>query len=214
MLSEDSEFVNENETMDVFPPSFIFVLFPLIFSFIGGLTLVWTLVTLPIYYNYLRGCRSPLDQYVLALLGSDLSRGAVLLCAVIGILIGSFLARFVTKKIDTVKREGEVILSTKMYLFAFFWWQCASVPQAIISLIEINLVGFYTSWFLRDISFAVMSGYFVAFGAPVLLKYFLLLWYANSIDSQVKFVGVRGGTGRIKPIKWTVLKLISIGPST
>ena len=133
---------------------------------------------------------------------------------VIGIVIGSFLARFVTKKIDIVKREREVILSTKLYLFAFFWWQCASLPQAMITLIEINLVGFYTSWFLRDISYAIMCGYFVAFGVPVLLKYFLLLRYANSIDSQVKLVGVKGGTGRIKPIKWTVLKLTPIGPST
>jgi hypothetical protein len=214
VLGEDSELANEDETVNDIPPSFVFVLFPLIFSFIGGLILFWTLVTLPIYYNYLRGCQSPLDRYILALLGSDLSRGAVLLCAVIGIIIGSFLARFVTKKIDAVKKEGEVILSTKMYLFAFFWWQCASVPQAIISLIEINLVGFYTSWFLRDISFALMCGYFVSFGVPVLFKYFYLLWYANSIDSQVKLVGVRGGTGRIKPVRWTVMKIIPIGPST
>ena len=214
MQGENREITNENKIVKGIPPGFLFVLFPLILSLLGGIILSWSLVTLPIYYNYLRGSQSLIDQYILALLGSDLSRVVVLLFAVTGIIIGLILVRLVTKKIDIVKREGVVILSAKFYIFCFFWWTCATIPDATISLIERSLVGFHTSWFLRDIRFAIMSGYFVAFGVPILLNYFLLLRYANSIDSQVTVVTVQEGNGLIKPVRQTILKLVRSGPST
>ena len=213
-MGENREITNENKTVKDIPPGWLFVLFPLIFSLLGGLILSWSLVTLPIYYNYLRGSQSPFDQYVLEIFGSDLSRVVVLLFAVTGIIIGLILARLVTKKFAIVKREGVVILSTKFYIFSFFWWTCATIPDATITLVEMSLVGFYTSWFLRDIRFAIMSGYFVAFGVPILLNYFLLYRYANSIDSQVTVMTVQEGSGIIKPVRQTILKLVQSGPST
>jgi hypothetical protein len=142
LLEENREITNENKTVKGVPLDLLFVLFPLIFSLLGGLILSWLLVTLPGYYNYLRGSQSPIDQYILASLGSDLSRVIVLLCAVIGIIVGSLLARLVINKINTVKREGEVILSTTFYFFSLFWWTCAMIPNATISLVEMSLIRF------------------------------------------------------------------------
>ena len=212
MLGENREIPIETEVISGFLLNYLFVLHPLLWGFFGALILLWTLMPSLIAYNYLRGMQSPIDQYVLALLGSDISRLAVLFSAVIGIFIGLFLSHRVTKKIDTVKREGEVYLSFMMYVGLFFWYLCTLVLHFTISLTEMGLLGFPTSRFLSNISWIAMSGYFVAFGIPVLLKYILLHQYAKSIDSQVKLVVLRSGRGRRKRFHRITLKLVPSGP--
>ncbi|MCK5151750.1 MAG: hypothetical protein KAQ65_07915 [Candidatus Thorarchaeota archaeon] len=212
MLGGDREEQIGDETVREFFPSFFFIIVPLLFAFLGGLILFWSLVRLPIYYNYLRGMPSPIDQSALALLGSDLSRLVLLVSAIIGIIVGSFLSRLVTKKLDTVRREGEALLSVRMYIGLIVWWQCAWIPYSTISLLEMALFGYPTSHFLSDISWYLMAGYFIAAGIPVMLKYFQLRWHADSIGSQVKLVESRVGKGFIKPIQKITMKLIPSGP--
>jgi hypothetical protein len=213
-LGENRDTANENENGTEFPlpPSFLFVLFPLPLGIAGGLILFWILTSLPITYNYLRGAPSPIDEYVLALLGSDLSRIVVVFFAVIGVVVGSLLSYFVIKKLNFVKREGEVTLSVRMYMIIFFWWQFAWIPNLTISLVQIILLGIPNSSFLRDIGYAAVSGYSAAAGIPILLKYFFLNQYSSSTNSKLKLVAFRERRGHLKPVHHLVLKLVPSGP--
>jgi hypothetical protein len=213
VIGEDFESINENEIVKEISPDLLFVLFPVLFGILGGLILFWSLIRLPIYYNYLRGAPSPIDQYVLILLGSDLSRLVILIFAIIGIVIGSLFSRFVIKKLDSAKREQEVVLSLTTYIVVFLlWWQCVLIPSTIIDLIEMAFFGYPTSHFLRDLSWAFMSGYFISAGIPIVLKYYLLRNYAYTINSQIILLQSQVGGGLIKRVQHVTLMLVQTGP--
>jgi len=113
-------------------------------------------------YNYLRGSRSPIDQVVLALLGSDLSRLVILASSIIGMIIGLFLSRFVTTKLDVVRKEGEVMLSARMYVVLFGWWWFLILPFSMICILEVIAYGLPTNHFLKDLGFILTAGYSLA----------------------------------------------------
>ena len=192
-------------------PGIIIVSFPIICCFMSVLVL-GTLPWLIGAYNYLRGASSPIDQSILALLGSDLSRLVVLTSCITGMMIGLYLSRFVTTKLDVVKKEGEAELSTRMYTTLLIWWVLPLLPLNIISLLDLSINGFYTSRFLSDFGFFMMAGYFLAYSIPVLSKYILLALYTKSIDSQVVLVGIPRGSGFKKRFQNLTLKIIHEGP--
>ncbi len=165
-------------------------------------------------YNYLRGSCSPIDQVILALLGSDLSRLAILASSIIGMMIGLFLSRFVTTKLDVVRKEGEVILSVRMYVVLFGWWWFLILPFLMIDILEVIVYGLPTSHFLMNLGFILTAGYSLAFAIPVLLKYCLLVLHAKSIDSRVKLIVLQRGSGFIKRLQYMVLKVVPDGPDS
>ncbi len=171
-------------------------------------TLLWLIGA----YNYLRGASSPIDQNILALLGSDLSRLVVLTSSIIGMMIGLYLSRFVTTKIDVVKTEGEAELSTRMYTALLLWWAFPLWSLSTISLLDMSFNGFYTSRFLSDFGFFMMAGYFLAYSIPVLSKYVLLVLHTRSIDSQIILVGLPSGSGFKKRFQNLTLRVIHKGP--
>jgi len=186
----------------------LFVLFPSLFSVGGVLILAGYLPTL-MSYNYLRGSRSPIDQVVLALLGSDLLRLVLLASSIIGMMIGLFLSRFVTTKLDVVRKEGEVILSVRMCVVLFSWWWFLILPFSMIHILDSIVYGiFSTSHFLIHLGFILTAGYSLAFAIHVLLKYLLLVLHAKSIDSRVKLVEFRRGSGFIKRLQYMTLKVV------
>jgi len=199
------------EMEKVFHPGIIIVLFPVICSFMGVLFLT-TLPWLIGAYNYLRGMSSPIDQVILALLGSDLSRLVVLASCIIGAMIGLYLSRFVTTKLDVLKKEGEAELSVRMYFFLFLWWVFPQYPISTISLLEMIIYGSPTSHFLSDLGFFMMAGYFLAYSIPVLSKYFRLVLYTSSIDSQIILVGLPSGSGFKRLSQNWTLKVVHEGP--
>jgi hypothetical protein len=91
-------------------------------------------------YNYLRGSRSPIDQVLLALLGSDLSGLVILASSIIGMMIGLFLSRFVTTKLDVVRKEGEVMLSARMYVVLFGYWWFLILPFSMIHILDLRFL--------------------------------------------------------------------------
>jgi len=182
------------------------MLFPSLLSVGGILVLAGYLPTL-MSYNYLRGSRSPIDQVVLALLGSDLSRLVILASSIIGMMIGLFLSRFVTTKLDVVRKEGEVILSARMYVVLVGWWWFLILPFLMINILEVIVYGIPTSQFLMNLDFILTAGYSLAFAIPVLLKYRLLVLHAKSIDSRVKLIALQRGSGFIKRLQYMTLKV-------
>ena len=187
------------------------MLFPSLFSVGGVLILAGYLPTL-MSYNYLRGSRSPIDQVVLALLGSDLLRLVILASSIIGMMIGLFLSRFVTTKLDVVRKEGEVILSARMYVVLVGWWWFLILPFSMIYILDSILHGIYvTSHFLNDLGYILAAGYSLAFTIPVLLKYRLLVLHAKSIDSRVKLIVLQRGSGFIKWVQHMTLKVVPDG---
>lgn len=202
----------EDEIGNEFIPRVFFILQPVCALIIGGLILFWSFVRLPIAYNYLRGVPSTIDQSVVALLGSDLPRLLLLASAIIGLIIGSLLSRPVTRKLDTVRRDGEVALGVRMYIGLNIWFLFMVGLNAGRSLIERALFGYPSSTFLSDISWSLMVGYFLTAGISIILKYFQLLRHAKSIGSRIKLFESRGGSGFIKPINQVTLKLIPDGP--
>ncbi len=189
-------------------PGIFFVLFPLLFSVAGVFFLTSNLRTV-MSYNYLRGSRSPIDQVLLALLGSDLSGLVILASSIIGMMIGLFLSRFVTTKLDVVRKEGEVMLSARMYVVLFGYWWFLILPFSMIHILDSIIHGiFSTSHFLKDLNFILNAGYYLAFAIPVLLKYVLLVLHAKSNDSRVKWVEFRRGSGFIKRLQYVVLKVV------
>ncbi len=183
------------------------MLFPSLFSVGGVLILAGYLPTL-MSYNYLRGSPSPIDQVVLALLGSDLLRLVILASSIIGMMIGLFLSRFVTTKLDIVRKEGEVIFSVRMCVVLFSWWWFLLLPFSMIHILEMIVYGIPTSHFLMNLDFILAAGYSLAFAIHVLLKYLLLVLHAKSIDSRVKLVEFRRGSGFIKRLQYMTLKVV------
>ena len=193
------------------PPGLFFLFFPALLSFLGVLILTqlpWLIGA----YNYLRGAPSPFDQTILALLGSDLSRLVVLTSSIIGMMIGLFLVRFVTRKIDVVRKEGETELSTRMYFALLVWFVFPLWLFSSISLLEMIVYGSPTSHFLSNLGFFMMAGYFLAYSIPVLSKYVILVLHARSIDSQVVLIGLRSGSGFKRRFQNLTLSVIPEGP--
>jgi hypothetical protein len=164
-------------------------------------------------YNYLRGMSSPIDQVILALLGSDLSRLMVLASCIIGAIIGLYLSRFVTAKLDVLKKERGAKLSKGLYVFIVFWWMIPVLPITTISLLEMIVYGFPTSHFLSELGYFVMAGYFLTFSIPVLLKYGILLRYALSIDSKIILVEHHSGRGFNRRFQDLTLRVVHEGPN-
>ncbi|MHA1862615.1 MAG: hypothetical protein ACTSWA_02515 [Candidatus Thorarchaeota archaeon] len=192
-------------------PDFNFAVFPAILSLVGALILT-QLLRLIGAYNYLRGSSSPIDQSALALLGSDLTRIAVMISCILGIGIGLYLFRFVTTKLDVVRKEGETVIGVRMYIALNFLWILLILPIQLIWFLEVIIYGPYnTSHFLFDISSFTMAGFYVAFAIPVLMQYVRLVLHARSIDSRVKLIEHRSGNGLIK-LKYLTLKVIRDGP--
>ena len=208
ILIADSSEQKEDTTERNVHHGALFVLFPSLFSVGGVLILAGYLPTL-MSYNYLRGSRSPIDQVVLALLGSDLSRLVILASSIIGMMIGLFLSRFVTTKLDVVRKEGEVILSVRMCVVLFSWWWFLILSFSMIHILDSIVYGiFSTSHFLSDLGFILTAGYSLAFAIPVLLKYLLLLLHAKSNDSRVKLIALHRGSGLIKRLQYMTLKVV------
>ena len=127
-------------------------------------------------------------------------------------MIGLYLSRFVTTKLDVLKKEGEAELSVRMYIALILWWMFPQWPVSTISLLERIIYGSPTSHFLSDLGFFMMAGYFLAYSIPVLSKYFLLLLHTSSIDSQVVLVGVPSGSGFKRRFQNLTLKVVHEGP--
>ncbi len=212
MLGPDSSEQQVDEMKSVHTPGLLFVFFPAILSLLGALILTGYLPSLIISYNYLRGASSPIDQSVLALLGSDLTRIAILVSGIIGMAIGLYLARFVTKKLDIVRREGETGITVRMYIALLCGWTLFPFPIQTIWLLDRYYNGFATSRFVTDLGVFLMAGYFVAFAIPVLLKYVILVLHARSVDSQVELVGLQSGSGFKRRFQYLTLRIIPEGP--
>jgi len=124
-------------------------------------------------------------------------------------MIGLFLSRFVTTKLDVVRKEGEVMLSARMYVVLFGYWWFLILPFSMIHILEVIVYGiFSTSHFLMHLGVSLVAGYSLAFAIPVLLKYLLLVLHAKSIDSRVKLVEFRRGSGFIKRLQYMTLKVV------
>lgn len=208
MLGEDTSEQKLEETNPSYLRAFFFVIFPAVFSFVGALILLFYIPRLVIYYNYLSGAHSPIDQVVLLLLGHDLSRIVVFISSIFGMIIGLFLSNFITTKLDVVRKEGEAELSTRMYMILFGWWLIQFLPLQMISLLEGTVYGIPTSHFLNDISFSLTSGFSLAFAIPIMLKYAILVRHAKSIESRVELIELRRGSGFIKRLQYSVLRVI------
>ena len=207
MFGEDGSDQELDEMEKFLPPGFVFVFLPALLSLFGILILT-QLPWLIGQYNYLRGASSPIDQSTLALLGSDLARLVVLTSSIIGMMIGLFLVRFVTRKLDVVRKEGKAELSARMDVALFVWWAFLSLPFDAIFLLDSVVYGPPSSHFLSDLRWFMNAGYFLAFAIPVLLKYVLLVLHAKSNDSRVKWVEFRRGSGFIKRLQYVVLKVV------
>ncbi|NHI84339.1 MAG: hypothetical protein EAX81_08575, partial [Candidatus Thorarchaeota archaeon] len=194
MVGGDASEQRAVEMEKVLHPSIIIVLFPVICIFMAALFLT-TLPWLIGAYNYLRGMSSPIDQAVLALLGSDSSRLVVLASCIIGVIIGLYLSHFVTTKLDVLKREGKAELGMGMYIALFSWWMFPLFPVSTISSLEMIIYGSPMSHFLSDLGYFMMAGYFLGYSIPVLWKYAFLALYTSSIDSQIILVGLPKGSG-------------------
>ncbi len=198
------------ETIRNYPAGIYFVFFPLLCILIGCLVLG----VLPLFlgaYNYLMGAPSPIDLAALAILGSDLTRLVVLISAIIGIMIGSFLSTIITKKLDIVRREGEVEFGRGLYLVSFGWWTLVAIPVSFVNLLDMLIHGI-TSRFVTDLSYFLMAGYFLGYAIPVMFKYSRLVLHAGSIDSRVKMTILSRGSGRVRLLQKMALKVVHDGP--
>jgi hypothetical protein len=211
MLGEDGLDQKVDEMEKFLPPSIVFVFLPALLSLFGILILT-QLPWLIGQYNYLRGASSPIDQSTLVLLGSDLARLAVLTSSIIGMMIGLFLVRFVTRKLDVVRKEGKAELGARMYFALFVWWMLLSLPYDAISLLDSVVYGPSSSHFLSDLRWFTNAGYFLAFAIPVLLKYVLLVLHAKSIDSRVILIGLRSGSRFKRRFQYLTLGVTPSGP--
>jgi len=210
MIRNDSLEQEEDDKESFPPPGFDFAFFPALLSLVGVLILT-QLPRLIGAYNYLRGSSSPIDQSASALLGSDLTRIAVLISCILGIVIGLYLFRFVTTKLDVVRREGETVIGVRMHIALNFLGIFFVLPIQSIWFLDMIVYGPYTSHFLFDISSFTVAGFYVAFAIPILIKYVRLVLHARSIDSRVKLIEHRSENGFIK-LKYLTLKVIYDGP--
>lgn len=210
MLRNDGSEHKFGEMEKFLIPNLVFMVFPALLSFLGALILT-QLFGLIGAYNYLRGSSSPIDQSALVLLGSDLTRIVIFSSCIIGMVIGLYLSRSVTTKLDVVKKEGETEISVRMFLALLFSWEFFILPILAIWVLDRVVYGFHTSNFLSNLSYFTLSGLIVAFSIPVLLKYGLLFLHTRSIDSRVTLIEHRSGNGFIKVKNYT-LKVIRNGP--
>ncbi|TFG99314.1 hypothetical protein E4H12_03215 [Candidatus Thorarchaeota archaeon] len=211
MIRNDSSEQKVGEMKRYLPPGLLFVIFPALLSLLG----VFILSQLPWLigaYNYLRGASSPIDQSALALLGSDLARIAVLISGIVGMVIGLYLSRFPTAKIDVARREGEARISVRMFLALLLLWEIFVIPNIAIGLLDSFFNGFLTSHFLSDLCWFMAAGYFLAYSIPVLIKYGFLVMHARSIDSKIELIELRSGNGFIKRFQCLILRVIYDGP--
>ena len=210
-MGEDGSKREVNDTMRDFPAGIFIVFFPLVFSLMGGLIILGQIPWFLGAYNYLRGAPSPIDQTALALLGSDLTRLVVLISAISGMMIGSLLSRFITKKFDVVRREGEVDLGRGIYFVFMAWWTVVMWPFFSINLLIQSLHEF-TSRFVTDIGIFLMAGYFLGYAIPVMMKYARLVRHAGSIDSRVKVTELRRGSGLVMLLQKMTMRVVHDGP--
>ncbi|TFG03668.1 hypothetical protein EU538_13100 [Candidatus Thorarchaeota archaeon] len=188
-------------------PHLMFAFTPALFAITGLFMFLATLFPLVGAYNYLRGVPSPLDQAILALLGSDLSRLALLVLSIVGLLVGLYLSGFATEKLTLLKRDGVIGLSRPMYLFLFsLWWTVPVCFFSITSLYESHVYGM-TSHFTSALGFSMLGGYQIGFSMPVLARYIRLVLYSRSVHSQVLLECHRSGTGIIRPVKDLTLRI-------
>ncbi len=211
MLRKEGPEQKVDEMKRVHTPGLIFVFFPTFLSIVGVLILT-QLLRLFEQYNYLRGTSSPIDQSVLALLGSDLTRIAVFSSGIIGMVLGLYLSRFVTTKLDVVRKEGETGITQRMYIALLFWAPLLLLPIQAIWTLDMLIYGPPTSKFLSDLGIFLMAGGFAAFAIPILSKYLILVMHARSIDSQVELVGYQIGSGFKRRFQNLTLRVIYDGP--
>ena len=212
MQGEVASEQNVEETNPRYLLATFFVIFPAVFSLFGVLYLTFYIPRYVINYNYLNGAPSPIDQVFLLLLGPDLSRIVFFTSSIFGMIIGLSLSYFFTTKLDVVRKEGEIELSVSMYVVLIGWWWFLWLPFQMIFLLEWIVSGIPTSHFLDDICFSLMAGYSLGFAVPTMLKYALLVRHAKSIDSRVELIELRRGSGFIKRLQYSVLRIIPDGP--
>jgi len=210
MLGENDSKHEMNETIQDYPAGIFVALTPLLFSLMSCV-LIYLIPWLLGAYNYLRGAPSPIDQAALALLGSDLTRLVVLLSAITGLMIGLFLSRFVTKKLDIVRREGEVEFGRGLYLVLCTWWTWVTTPFFSINLLDMSL-HVVSSSFITNIGIFLMTGYFLGYAIPVIMKYTRLVLHAGSIGSRVIMTELRRGSGRVKLLQKMTIRIVHDGP--
>lgn len=211
MLRNDGSEQKDDEMKKILPPSLLFLIIPALLSLLGAFVLSqlpWLIGA----YNYLQGAPSPIDQSSLALLGSDLTRIAVLISGVIGMVIGLYLSRFATTKLDVARKEGETGISRRMYLALLLWWNFLVVSIQLIWLLDMVVNGYFTSRFLSDLGWFLVAGTFLAYSIPVMVKYAQLLLSASSTNSQVILVGRQSGSGIRKQFQDITLRVIYDGP--
>jgi len=168
----------------------IILVFPLLWALIGTPILLWYPADLLIFYNYLRGSPSPIDQSALALLGSDGARMVVWCSCIVGVVIGLLACRPVISILNALRRDGEVLLTRKRYAAIFVLPNMG--PQAIFLIgLSYNPVYGIQSKFLSDIALMLMAGYSVAFSFPMLFKYALLAWFAKNTGSRLCLIYLR-----------------------
>lgn len=189
-------------------PHFMFAFFPALLAVLGAFSFFAPLHQLVGAYNYLRGTPSPLDQAVLALLGSDLSRLVILVLSIVGLLVGLYLSRFATEKLTALKRDGAAGLSKKMYLFlSSLWWGVPWSFFIITQLYERYVYGI-TSHFTSTLGISMLGGYLIAFSIPILVRYLSTVLHSRSFDSQIVLEGRRTGSGSIRPLNDITLRIV------
>ncbi|MFW9844260.1 MAG: hypothetical protein ACFFEV_06780 [Candidatus Thorarchaeota archaeon] len=211
MFRDDGSEQRNNEMKKTLPPGYLFLVIPVFLSLIG----VFVLGQLPWLigaYNYLQGAPSPLDQSALLLLGSNLTRIAVMISGIIGVVIGLLLSRRVTPKLDVARKMGEAGISRGMYFVLIFWWMLLTLPIQLIRFLDIIVNGYYTSHFLSDLGWYLTAGTFLAFSIPVIVKYVQLLLSASSTSSQVILTETRSSSDFDKQLQDITLKVVYNGP--
>jgi hypothetical protein len=211
MLRNDNSEQKVDEMKNFLPPSFLFLVIPALLSLLG----VFILGQLPWLigaYNYLQGAQSPIDQFVLSLLGSDMTRIVVLISGITGMVIGLYLSRFVTTKLDVVRKEGETGISRRMYIALVVGWSFFASSVQMIGMLDLIVNGYPTSRFLSDIGWFLVAGTCLAYSIPVIVKYTQLMLTASSTSSQVALVGRQSGSGFKKQIQDITLRVIYEGP--
>ena len=211
MLRNNGSEQKDDEMKEFFPPSILFVVFPALLSLLGAFILA-QLPRLIGAYNYLQGAPSSIDQSALVLLGSDLTRIAVLISCSVGIVIGLSLSRFVTTKLDVVRKEGETGISGRMYFALMFWWMLLTSPIQLIRIVDMVVNDYYTSRFLSDLGWFLAAGAFLAYSIPVIAKYTQLVLSTSLTNSKVILVGHQSGSGFKKKFEDITLRVIYDGP--
>jgi hypothetical protein len=211
MLRSDGSEQKDDDMKEFLPPSVLFVLFPVLLSFLGAFVL-FQIPWLVGAYNYLQGASSPIDQSALALLGSDLTRIAVLISCIGGMVIGLYLSRFATTKLDIVRKERETAISERMCFALIFWWIFLISPIQSIWLLDMVINGSPTSRLLSDLGWFLAAGAFLAFSIPVMVKYAQLVLSTSSSYSKIILIGHQSKSGFKKRFEDITLRVILDGP--